>query len=176
MQFKSTSMEGLTECFPAIYEDDRGFFFESYNQRLFAQHGIPYNFTQDNHSWSKKGVIRGLHFQYEPYAQGKLVRCVTGKVIDIVVDIRKGSPTYGQHEKFVLDSKIGNMLYVPTGFAHGFVTLEDSIFAYKCTDYWHKASESGILYNDPALNIDWGIDNPIVSGKDLALPLFKDLK
>lgn len=118
-------MEGLTECFPAIYEDDRGFFFESYNQRLFAQHGIPYNFTQDNHSWSKKGVIRGLHFQYEPYAQGKLVRCITGKVIDIVVDIRKGSPTYGQHEKFVLDSKIGNMLYVPTGFAHGFVTLED---------------------------------------------------
>ena len=125
---------------------------------------------------SKKDVIRGLHFQYEPNAQGKLVRCMTGKVMDVVVDIRRNSPTFGQHEKFVLDSEIGNMLYVPAGFAHGFLALEETIFVYKCTGYWHKASESGILYNDPILNIDWGIEDPIVSAKDLLLPTFSEMR
>jgi dTDP-4-dehydrorhamnose 3,5-epimerase len=141
MQFKPHEIEGLIECIPTKFEDERGLFYESYNQKLFAANGFTEDFVQDNYSWSKKGVVRGLHFQYSPNAQGKLVRCMTGKVMDVVVDIRRNSPTFGQHEKFVLDSAIGNMLYVPAGFAHGFVALEETIFVYKCTDYWNKASE-----------------------------------
>ena len=175
MQFKPHQITGLIECIPTKFEDERGIFYESYNQKRFAENGISEDFVQDNYSWSKKGVIRGLHFQYAPNAQGKLVRCMTGKVIDIVVDIRKDSPTYGQHEKFILDSAIGNMLYVPAGFAHGFVALEETIFVYKCTEYWHKASESGIIYNDTDLNIDWEEKNPIVSSKDLVLPKFAEI-
>jgi dTDP-4-dehydrorhamnose 3,5-epimerase len=175
MQFKPHQIAGLIECIPTKFEDERGLFYESYNQNRFAENGITENFVQDNYSWSKKGVIRGLHFQYAPMAQGKLVRCMTGKVIDVVVDIRKDSPTYGQHEKFVLDSAIGNMLYVPAGFAHGFVALEETIFVYKCTEYWHKASESGIIYNDADLNINWEEPNPIVSSKDLVLPKFSEI-
>ena len=175
MQFKPHQITGLIECIPTKFEDERGIFYESYNQKRFAENGISEDFVQDNYSWSKKGVIRGLHFQYAPNAQGKLVRCMTGKVIDIVVDIRKDSPTYGQHEKFILDSAIGNMLYVPAGFAHGFVALEETIFVYKCTEYWHKASESGIIYNDADLNIDWEEKNPIVSSKDLVLPKFAEI-
>ncbi|MDZ7898913.1 MAG: dTDP-4-dehydrorhamnose 3,5-epimerase [Arcicella sp.] len=175
MQFKPHTISGLIECIPTKFEDERGLFYESYNQKLFAANGITEDFIQDNYSWSKKGVVRGLHFQYAPYAQGKLVRCMTGKVIDIVVDIRKDSPTYRQHEKFILDSAIGNMLYVPAGFAHGFVALEETIFVYKCTEYWHKASESGIIYNDTDLNIDWEVANPIVSSKDLVLPKFQEI-
>jgi dTDP-4-dehydrorhamnose 3,5-epimerase len=173
MRFEQKSLAGLIECFPSIFHDERGLFFESFNEKIFKENGIEEDFVQDNHSWSKAGVIRGLHFQYTPYAQGKLVRCVAGKVLDVVVDIRPQSPTFGQHASFVLDSQLGNMLYVPVGFAHGFRAIEDSIFAYKCTNFWHKASESGIVYNDPALGIDWGIDAPIVSGKDLDLPLFE---
>lgn len=176
MQFKPHEIKGLIECIPTKFEDERGLFYESYNQKLFASNGFIEDFVQDNYSWSKKGVIRGLHFQYAPTAQGKLVRCMTGKVMDVVVDIRRDSPTFGQHEKFVLDSKIGNMLYVPAGFAHGFLALEETIFVYKCTEYWHKSSESGIIYSDPELNIDWGIENPIVSAKDLVLPTFAELR
>ena len=175
MQFKPHQISGLIECIPTKFEDERGIFYESYNQKRFAENGISEDFVQDNYSWSKKGVIRGLHFQYAPNAQGKLVRCMTGKVIDVVVDIRKDSPTYGQHEKFILDSAIGNMLYVPAGFAHGFVALEETIFVYKCTKYWHKASESGIIYNDADLNINWEEKNPIVSSKDLVLPKFVEI-
>ena len=176
MQFKPHEIEGLIECIPTKFEDERGLFYESYNQKLFAANGFTEDFVQDNYSWSKKGVIRGLHFQYAPASQGKLVRCMTGKVMDVVVDIRRNSPTFGQHEKFVLDAKIGNMLYVPAGFAHGFLALEETIFVYKCTEYWHKASESGIIYNDLELNIDWNIENPIVSAKDLVLPTFAELR
>ena len=175
MQFKPHQISGLIECIPTKFEDERGIFYESYNQKRFAENGISEDFVQDNYSWSKKGVIRGLHFQYAPNAQGKLVRCMTGKVIDVVVDIRKDSPTYGQHEKFILDSAVGNMLYVPAGFAHGFVALEETIFVYKCTEYWHKASESGIIYNDADLNINWEEKNPIVSSKDLVLPKFVEI-
>ena len=175
MQFKPHQISGLIECVPTKFEDERGLFYESYNQKRFAENGIAEDFVQDNYSWSKKGVIRGFHFQYAPHAQGKLVRCMTGKVMDVVVDIRKDSPTYGQHEKFILDSAIGNMLYVPAGFAHGFVALEETIFVYKCTEYWHKASESGIIYNDADLNIDWEEKNPIVSSKDLVLPKFSEI-
>jgi dTDP-4-dehydrorhamnose 3,5-epimerase len=176
MEFINHEIEGIIECVPNKFVDERGHFYESYNQKLFAANGIPYDFCQDNYSWSKKDVIRGLHFQYDPKAQGKLVRCMTGRVIDVVVDIRRDSPTFGEHEKFLLDSDIGNMLYVPAGFAHGFVALEESIFVYKCTEYWDKAAESGIIYNDPELNINWGIENPIVSKKDLLLPTFSEMR
>lgn len=175
MEFRPTSIDGLIEIFPKIFEDERGYFFESYNKPLFHSHGITEDFLQDNQSFSKKGVLRGLHFQKEPFAQGKLVKVTFGKVMDVVVDIRKGSPTYGQHLSFILDSKTQNMLYVPPGFAHGFVTLEDAIFTYKCTNVYNKASEGGLLWNDHSLKINWGIENPIVSSKDAILPKLNEL-
>lgn len=175
MQFKTNHIEGLIECFPTIFEDERGLFYESYNKKKFEDNGIPFDFVQDNYSKSKKGVVRGLHFQNAPHAQGKLVRCMTGKALDVVVDLRKESPTFGQYAKVLLDAEIGNMLYVPAGFAHGFSALEDTIFVYKCTDFWNKAAESGIIWNDPDLNIDWEVSAPIVSEKDAILPLFKTL-
>ncbi len=175
MEFRKTSIEGLIEIYPKIFGDARGHFFESYRQDLFAQNGIPFQFVQDNQSFSTAGVLRGLHFQNPPFAQGKLVRVITGKVIDIAVDIRPGSPTFGKYEKFVLDATLQNMVYIPEGFAHGFAALEDSVFAYKCTNNYNKASEGGIIWNDPDLNIDWGIESPNVSEKDLELPTFKNL-
>jgi dTDP-4-dehydrorhamnose 3,5-epimerase len=159
----------VVEIIPRIFEDERGYFFESYNKSVFHSNGILEEFVQDNQSFSRKGVLRGLHFQKEPYAQGKLVKVSLGKVLDVVVDIRKGSPTLGQHAKFLLEAHKNNMLYIPPGFAHGFVTLEDAIFTYKCTNLYHKESEGGVLWNDPEIGIDWTISNPIVSGKDLQL-------
>lgn len=174
MEFRKTSIEGLIEIYPKIFGDTRGHFFESYRHDIFAQNGISFQFVQDNQSFSTAGVLRGLHFQNTPFAQGKLVRVITGKVVDIAVDIRPDSPTFGKYEKFVLDATLQNMVYIPEGFAHGFVALEDSIFAYKCTNNYNKASEGGIIWNDPDLNIDWGIENPNVSEKDLELPTFKN--
>jgi dTDP-4-dehydrorhamnose 3,5-epimerase len=176
MRFETSTLAGVVQYFPSIFHDDRGHFFESYNQKAFAANGVGENFVQDNHSWSKKGVVRGLHFQNAPHAQGKLVRVMTGKALDVIVDIRPESPTFGQHEKFLLDSSLGNMLYVPAGFAHGFVALQETIFVYKCTDFWNREAESGIVWNDPELNIDWGVSDPIVSGKDQILPTFADFK
>lgn len=175
MEFRKTSIEGLIEIYPKIFGDARGHFFESYRQDIFAQNGIPCQFVQDNQSFSTAGVLRGLHFQNSPFAQGKLVRVVTGKVIDVAVDIRPNSPTFGKYQKFTLDASLQNMVYIPEGFAHGFAALEDSIFSYKCTNNYNKASEGGIIWNDPDLNIDWGIKNPNVSEKDLELTTFKDL-
>lgn len=175
MEFKKTSIEGLIEIYPRVFGDARGHFFESYREDLFAQNGIPFQFVQDNQSFSTAGVLRGLHFQNTPFAQGKLVRIIIGKVIDVAVDIRPDSPTFGQYEKFVLDAKLQNMVYIPEGFAHGFAALEDSIFSYKCTNNYNKASEGGIIWNDSDLNIDWCIEHPNVSEKDLELPNFKDL-
>lgn len=172
MQFIQHKFPGVVEFIPTQYLDERGHFYESYNQKLFSANGITENFVQDNYSFSSKGVVRGLHFQKNPNGQGKLVRCMTGKVYDVIVDLRYESPTFGQHEKFLLEADKGNMLYVPVGFAHGFVALEETIFVYKCTNYWNKESESGIRWNDPTLNIDWGVENPIVSDKDQILPLF----
>lgn len=172
MQFIQHDLPGIIECIPTKFHDDRGHFYESYNQTRFSANGIPENFVQDNYSYSTAGVIRGLHFQKDPHGQGKLVRCMTGKVMDVVVDLRKSSPTFGQHGTYILDAEIGNMLYVPVGFAHGFVALTDAIFVYKCTDFWNKEAESGIRWNDPTLNIAWGVDNAIVSDKDQILPLF----
>ena len=174
MEFRKTKIEGLFEIFPKIWGDARGVFFESFRKDQFVKHGIDVDFVQDNQSFSEKGVLRGLHMQHAPHAQGKLVRVITGKVMDVVVDIRKGSPTFGQHEKFVLDAVTNNMVYVPPGFLHGFVTLEDAIFAYKCTDYYNKATEGGAKYDSKSLNIDWGIAQPIVSEKDMQQLDFDD--
>ena len=169
MEFRKTSIEGLIEIYPRVFEDARGFFFESYRQDLFTQNGIPFQFVQDNQSFSTAGVLRGLHFQNSPFAQGKLVRVITGKVIDVAVDIRPNSPTFGKYEKFILDATLQNMVYIPEGFAHGFAALENSIFSYKCTNNYNKASESGIIWNDPDLKIDWELAKPNVSEKDLEL-------
>ena len=174
MEFKKTSIEGLVEVFPRIFKDERGYFFESYHQSIFTANGISDVFVQDNQSFSTAGVLRGLHLQHAPYAQGKLVRVITGKVLDVAVDLRPNSPTFGKHEKVILDATLGNMFYIPAGFAHGFAALEDSIFSYKCTNYYNKASESGLLWNDPELAIDWGIENPNISEKDLILPTLQD--
>ncbi len=181
MHIEKTDIEGLTELFPDVYGDERGYFLETYHVEKFKSLSLDYTFLQANQSFSVKGVLRGLHLQKAPYQQGKLVRVVSGKVLDVAVDLRPDSPTYGQHRTFILDGKKSNMVYVPEGFAHGFVTLEDAVFTYQCTNVYHKASESGIIWNDPELNIDWelekyGINEPIVSEKDLALPSFKEIK
>jgi dTDP-4-dehydrorhamnose 3,5-epimerase len=175
MQFRETKINGLIEITPRIFHDERGYFFETFSERLFRENVAEVTFVQDNQSFSTKGVLRGLHLQKAPFAQGKLVRVISGKVIDIAVDIRPESPTFGQYESFLLTAEKQNMVYVPEGFAHGFATLEDAIFVYKCTNYYDKTSEAGIIYNDPALNIDWGIENPVVSEKDLELPTLEQL-
>ena len=175
MQVIKKSLQGLIEIIPTVYKDERGYFFETYNQQVFETHGLPTHFVQDNQSFSKKGVVRGLHFQREPFAQGKLVRVVMGRVIDSAVDIRPDSPTFGQYEAVELDAERGNLFYLPEGFAHGFVALEDSIFFYKCTNLYNKASEGGIIWDDPTIKIDWQISSPIVSEKDLLLPRFDQI-
>jgi dTDP-4-dehydrorhamnose 3,5-epimerase len=176
MKFTKTTFDDLLLIDPAIFVDDRGLFFEGYNKLLFETNNFSTNFIQDNISVSKKNVVRGLHFQNPPYAQGKLVSVLQGSVMDVVVDIRKSSPTFGQYYAIELNATTKKIMYVPPGFAHGFAALEDNtIFSYKCTNVYNKNSEGGILYNDPQLNIDWKIDNPIVSEKDLLLPVFNEL-
>lgn len=169
MQVRETPINGLIELIPRVFDDERGYFFESYNRPLFASLGLPMEFVQDNQSYSVKGVLRGLHLQNPPYAQGKLVRVITGQVLDVAVDLREHSPTFGHYETFLLDARLANMAYIPEGFAHGFVALEDSIFSYKCTNVYNKAAESGIVWNDADLRIDWGVTDPIVSEKDQQL-------
>jgi dTDP-4-dehydrorhamnose 3,5-epimerase len=161
---------------PRVFTDDRGYFFESYNREKFLESALDLNFIQDNESRSMKGVLRGLHFQQYPSAQGKLVRVMRGAVLDVAVDIRKKSPTYGKWVSIVLTGDNKYMYWIPEGFAHGFLTLEDdTVFFYKCTNVYNKASEGSIRWNDPDLNINWGTDNPILSDKDKIAPLFKDL-
>jgi len=175
MEIITTKIPDLLIVKPAVFEDNRGYFFESYNKEQFLGKGIDQNFVQDNESKSMKGVLRGLHFQAPPFAQGKLVRVMKGAVLDVAVDIRKNSPTYGQWASIELTESNKMMYWVPPGFAHGFVTLEDStVFFYKCTNVYNKASEGSIRWNDPDLNIDWNIKNPILSEKDQISPLFKD--
>ena len=175
MEFRKTAIEGIIEIFPRIFNDERGHFFESYHKTLFEKNGIPFDFVQDNQSFSTKGVLRGLHFQKAPFAQGKLVRVIKGKAIDVAVDLRPNSPTFGKYLKFLLEEEKQNMVYIPEGFAHGFMALEDCIFTYKCTNVYNKASESGILWNDTTLKIDWDIENPNVSTKDLELLPFQEV-
>lgn len=175
MEIKNTFLQGLLIIEPKVFEDNRGYFFESYNQNEFSKCGITDCFIQDNQSISDKNVLRGLHFQNPPFAQGKLVRVLSGAVLDVVVDIRKNSPTFGKHFKQLLSETNKVMLWIPPGFAHGFLTLEDkTVFFYKCTQFYNKASEASILWNDPKLAIDWEIENPIVSEKDAKAPLFEN--
>lgn len=175
MEVKKYPIEGVVEITPRIFADSRGAFLETFSAKNFAEAGITETFVQDNQSMSKKGVIRGLHLQKPPYAQAKLVSVVTGKALDVAVDLRKDSPTYGQHITCLLDAEKRNLFFIPVGFAHGFVALEEgTIFTYKCSNYYHKESEGGLLWNDPALGIDWGVENPIISEKDEVLPLLQD--
>lgn len=170
------NLEGAMTIQPDLFSDERGYFFESYNAERYKQFGIPEKFLQDNQSFSAKGVLRGLHFQNPPFEQGKLVRVIQGSVLDVIVDIRKKSSTYGHHLSVKLDGIDNKMLWIPPGFAHGFVSLEENtIFVYKCTNVYNKASEGGIIWNDPDLNINWGISNALVSEKDLELGLFRNL-
>lgn len=175
MNFEKNSISGLCIITPRVFDDPRGYFFESYSKKSFIEAGIPDDFVQSNQSLSQKGVLRGLHFQTPPHAQSKLVRVIQGSVLDIAVDIRKNSPTYGLHFSIVLSSENKKMFYIPVGFAHGFLTLEDNtIFSYKCGNYYNKASEQGILWKDTTLNIDWGINDPILSEKDMVNSRFLD--
>lgn len=175
MQILPTPFEGLFELIPILYKDDRGWFCESYKENLLRSAGIMYNFVQENQSFSRKGVVRGLHFQRPPYAQAKLASVLVGKVLDVVVDLRPESATFGKVYKCVLDGERRNMLMVPDGFAHGFAALEDSMFFYKCSNFYNKEAEGGIIWNDPELEIDWGVSEPIVSEKDQMLPTFREL-
>jgi len=168
-------IEGLLVLKPRVFEDSRGYFFESFNQRLLEEAGLEEKFVQDNQSLSQKGVLRGLHFQKEPHAQGKLVRVIKGAVLDVVVDIRKNSPTYGKYFSIELTEKNKVMFWIPVGFAHGFLTLQDdTIFHYKCSNYYNKESESSIVWNDKDVNINWSIENPLLSEKDKAGVALKD--
>ena len=179
MPFIETGLPGLKIFEPRVFADSRGYFFESFNKNTFKEAGIDAEFVQDNESKSVKGVLRGLHYQLNPMAQAKLVRVVEGEVMDVVVDIRAGSPTFGKSYGLLLTAENKKQLYIPRGFAHGFSVISDTcIFQYKCDNFYSKESEGGILYNDPALNIDWGMDinNAIVSDKDKVLPLFKDCR
>jgi dTDP-4-dehydrorhamnose 3,5-epimerase len=167
MEIIKTHIPDVLIIKPKVFEDPRGYFYESYNAGILLQHGVDVNFVQDNQSLSQKGVLRGLHFQNPPHAQGKLVRVINGSVLDVVVDIRKNSPTYGQHFDIELNEKNKIQLWVPSGFAHGFLTLENNtVFAYKCTNYYNKSSEDCILWNDPDIGINWNVDNPLLSEKD----------
>lgn len=177
MQVVKLPISGLLLFKPNIYKDERGYFFESWNEDLFKSNGVDVSFVQDNQSFSHKNVLRGLHFQDPPYAQGKLVRVIQGSVIDVAVDIRKKSNTYGQYFSLELSSKNNYIFWIPPGFAHGFAALEDNtIFSYKCTNVYNKKSEGSLIWNDVNLNIDWGIDDPIVSSKDMNSISFNDLE
>jgi dTDP-4-dehydrorhamnose 3,5-epimerase len=177
MPFIETGFKGLKIFEPKVFSDSRGYFFESFNKQAFHDAGIDVEFVQDNESRSQRGVLRGLHYQLNPMAQAKLVRVVEGEVLDVVVDIRKGSPTFGKHFNLVISAENKKQLFIPRGFAHGFSVLSETcIFQYKCDNYYSKESERGISYNDPELSIDWGFDlsTAVVSDKDKVLPLFKN--
>ena len=179
MPFVTTEIQGVLIFEPAVYRDERGYFFESYNEQIFHGQGITNRFVQDNQSFSKYGVIRGLHYQLDPHSQTKLVRVLQGKILDVAVDIRKGSPTFGKYVSVELSSENKRQLLVPRGFAHGFSVLSDTAeVSYKCDRLYDKASEGGIRYDDPRLNIDWQLpkDKTIVSSKDLALPGFAECR
>ena len=166
LQKSELSIPGVWELRPKIFRDSRGFFMETYNQKEFAQLGITDSFAQDNHSASAKGTIRGLHYQLQ-HAQAKLCRVIEGEVLDVAVDIRVGSPHFGQWASVVLSAKEQNQIYIPRGFAHGYLALSERVqFLYKCSDLYHPEDERGIRWNDPQIGISWNVTNPIVSDKD----------
>nr|WP_315149704.1 dTDP-4-dehydrorhamnose 3,5-epimerase [uncultured Flavobacterium sp.] len=175
MNIEPTFIKDLVVLTPAVFEDERGYFFEAYNKSKCLQFGIAVDFVQDNQSFSKRGTLRGLHYQNPPYAQTKLVRVLQGEIMDVAVDLRKDSPTYGQYFGVVLSAENKKQLLVPQGFAHGFSVLsETAVVLYKCDQFYNKDSEGGIRYDDTSLHIDWGMDlaTAIVSEKDLILPDF----
>lgn len=181
MQITKTPLEDLLVIEPKVWKDNRGYFYESYNAKLFAEAGVNVSFVQDNQSFSQKGALRGLHAQNMPFEQGKLVRVLQGRVVDVAVDIRKESPTYGQHFSIELSGENHKQLWVPPGFLHGFLTLEDqTIFTYKVSNYYDKHSEIGVMWNDTDLNIEWADYMPestfLLSDKDQELANFKDFK
>jgi len=179
MIFTRTPIDGLIVIQPKVWQDNRGEFLETYSESVFKENGIDGHFVQDNQSLSHKGTLRGLHAQAGPHAQGKLVRVITGSVMDIAVDIRKNSPTFGQTFHIELSAANAKMLWIPVGFLHGFVTLEEqTIFAYKVTGKYDKENEIGVRYNDPAFNIQWPLplEELILSEKDLQLPLLADIR
>lgn len=170
MRVINTALEGVRIIEPTVFADRRGFFYESYNDRVYAAHGIADNFVQDNHSRSVQGTVRGLHYQAAP-GQAKLVRVVAGTVYDVAVDVRWASPTFGEHVGVILSAENKRQLYIPVGFAHGFAVLSPSAdFLYKVTGYYAPEDERGVLWNDPALGIDWPVEQPVLSDKDAALP------
>ncbi len=177
MPFIKTPIPDILIFEPKVFEDHRGYFFESYNQKLFSSEGVEIRFVQDNQASSSFGVVRGLHFQKNPHAQTKLIRVLSGSIIDVAVDIRKGSPTYGQAFTILLSAENKKQLLVPKGFAHGYsVVSETAEVFYKCDEFYHKETEGGITWNDPALDIDWQLplDKIIISEKDKQYPLFKE--
>ncbi|MGB5848137.1 MAG: dTDP-4-dehydrorhamnose 3,5-epimerase [Ignavibacteriaceae bacterium] len=177
MEVIKANIDGLLIIKPDVFGDDRGYFFESYSKRKYAEYGIEEDFVQDNISKSLKGTIRGLHYQVGDKVQGKLCHVIKGKVLDVAVDIRFDSPTFGQYFSIELTGEDKTQLWIPPGFAHGFSVLSDEVlFVYKCTNYYSQPGERAILYNDPQLNIDWKVENPIVSEKDLNAKLFKEIQ
>lgn len=173
MEIIQEPLPGLLVLKPKVFADHRGHFFESFRSDFFTSHGIDADFVQDNQSLSNKGILRGLHFQRPPHAQDKLVRVVAGAVLDVVVDIRRSSPAYGRSFSIELTASNFLMVFIPKGYAHGFVTLEDAtIFQYRCTDYYHPETEGGILWSSPSLNINWNTEDPVLSDKDKVHPDF----
>jgi dTDP-4-dehydrorhamnose 3,5-epimerase len=174
MKIEKIFIKDLLVLSPTVFTDERGYFLESYNKKKL-EHILNIDFVQDNESSSQKGVLRGLHFQKPPFSQAKLVRVICGSVLDVVVDLRQYSETYGQYYKHILSAKNKHQLYIPKGFAHGFLVLEDdTIFSYKCSKYYNKESEVSLLWNDTTINIDWEIKNPIISEKDKNAQMFLD--
>ena len=177
MEISKTILEGLLIIKPDVFRDDRGYFFESFNIEKFSKEGLDVTFMQDNESLSMKGVIRGLHFQIPPFEQAKLVRVVKGSALDVAVDIRKSSPTYGKWTSVLLTGENKWMFWIPAGFAHGFATLEEgTVFFYKCTKVYNKDSERSLLWNDPDINIKWGIEQPVISERDKSAQGFREFK
>jgi dTDP-4-dehydrorhamnose 3,5-epimerase len=177
MPFLTTDIPGLLVFEPNVFEDSRGYFYESWNEKVFHEQGIDIRWVQDNQSSSAFGVIRGLHYQLPPFAQTKLIRVIKGRILDVVADIREGSPTYGRTYSKVLSAKNKRQLYIPKGFAHGFSVLSKKAeVLYKCDEFYNKSSEAGIIYNDPALGIDWRIPagEEMVSEKDQHLPVLEN--
>ncbi|MCW1299443.1 MAG: dTDP-4-dehydrorhamnose 3,5-epimerase [Candidatus Parvarchaeota archaeon] len=170
-EFKRLEIQSVTLITPKVFTDERGFFMETYQKDAFAKAGITGEFVQQNHSKSVKGVLRGLHYQKEPYAQAKLVRCIKGEIFDVAVDIRKNSPTFGKYVSATLSAENKSMLYIPRGFAHGFEVLSDEAeITYSIDNIYAKESESGIIWNDPSIKINWPIKSPILSEKDKKWP------
>ena len=172
---EDSKISGIKIITPQVHRDDRGYFFESFNRKDFKTLGLPTKYLQDNQAFSKKGTLRGLHYQLK-YPQGKLVRVIQGEVFDVAVDIRQGSPTFGKHLEFILSGKNNKIMYIPEGFAHGYAVLSKAaIFQYKCTEIYHPEDEYGLLWNDNDLDIQWPVKNPILSKKDRILPILESI-